>query len=100
MVRTRSHMATRSNKIKKYYHSLNSSTRKKGIKTKSRGMAPINKSNKCKKTYIIYKSVKSDCTPVIRQVMGEGRGKYIQHNGYKKMLSSIKGKYRFTDNKL
>jgi hypothetical protein len=99
MARTRSHMATRSNKIKKYYHSLNSSAGRTRKITR-RGLAPINKSNKCKKSYIIYKSVKSDCTPVLRQVMGEGRGKYIQHNGYKKMLSSIKGKYRFTDKKL
>lgn len=93
MVRTRSHMATRSNKIRKYYHSLPSSTRRR--------VAPqANRAARCKKTYIIYKPLRADCTPVLRQVLGEGRGKYIQHSGEKKMLSSIKGKYRFTDKKL
>jgi hypothetical protein len=97
MARTRSHMATRSNKIKKYYHSLPSSTGR----TRRRNVANnANRATRCQKKYIIYKPLRADCTPVLRQVLGEGRGKYIQHNGERKMLASIRGKYRFTDNKL
>jgi hypothetical protein len=96
MARTRSHMATRSNKIRKYYHSLPSSTGR----TRRRRAPQANRTTRCQKKYIIYKPFRADCTPVLRQVLGEGRGKYIQHSGERKMLSSIRGKYRFTDNKL
>jgi hypothetical protein len=92
-------MATRSSRVRKYYHSLPSSTGR--TRTRRRNVANnANRATRCQKKYIIYKPFRADCTPVLRQVLGEGRGKYIQHSGERKMLSNIRGKYRFTDNKL
>ncbi len=53
----------------------------------------------CEQKYVLVK-FDSDCNYVYRTVMVDGAGKkYIKHAGKEVYLSSIRGKFRYTDKK-
>ena len=53
----------------------------------------------CEQKYILVK-LDSDCNYIYRTVMVDSSGKkYIKHSGKDVYLSTIRGKYRYTDKK-
>ncbi len=67
-------------------------------RTQRRSRGSSAKNPKCGKEYVIFRP-SMHCNQLIRTVHGMGKNKYILHEGKHLLLSSIRGKYRFSEHK-